>query len=390
MRKFLAVLMSLVVILGIASPSMGKAEEGTTKFTVVFKDSSISGNATKTIKDLGGTIVYEVPEIGLVQVEAPAGFAKNAINNKSIVAANPSFAYDLPNTKSIELESNEDLTEQAGLFDTYQWDIKRLTNDGATFAEGAEGGAQSAWIMKAIISAANDGVDVINMSLGGIYSKAQVYYNDPETGEKVRLGSDIAEYVAYMRAAKYAESKGSLIVSSAGNDAIDAKSPKTVTELANEKYGELGYEFQGASVYAPADIPNVVTVSATGPQDELAVYSTYGNGYVDVAAPGGNYDLRLEYIAAGKDDEYLANQLYIHEFAFSSVPYITPITNENGNVIDYQYDGPGYSWMVGTSMASPKVSAIAALLYDEHEGASPSDIKVMLKQTAEDIGAGST
>ncbi|KGX91210.1 S8 family peptidase [Pontibacillus marinus] len=497
MKKFLAILMSLVVILGITSPTMGNAEEETTKFTVVFKDSSIPGNAKKTIKDLGGTIIYEVPEIGLVQVEAPVGFASNAINNSSIVAANPSLQYELPDGKSIEMEmaeeqdetnnngngkgkgktttSSETLLEDASLFDLYQWDIQRLTNDGATFAEhsgshdvvvgiidsgidlnhpdvqknllpgsknfvpaggiygvdtsetgdindvqdrnghgthvagsiagngamlgvapdvgfqsyrvfGAEGGAYSAWIMSAIVAAANDGVDVINMSLGGIYSKGQVYYNNPVTGEKERLGSDIAEYVAYMRAAKYAESKGTLIVSSAGNDAIDAKSPKTVTELANDNYGELGYEFQGASVYAPADIPNVVTVSATGPQDELAVYSTYGNGYVDVAAPGGNYDLMLQYEAEGKSDEYMNNMLYATEFAFSSVPVLNYITNEDGLVVDYEYTRPSYSWYVGTSMASPKVAAIAALLYDEHEGASPSDIKVMLKQTAEDIG----
>ncbi len=468
--------MSLVVILGIASPNMGNAEEDTTKFTVVFKDSSISKDAKKIIKDLGGKIIYEVPEIGLVQVEAPVGFAKNAINKSSIVAANPSLTYDLPNTKTIELDSNEDLTDQAVLFDTYQWDIKRLTNDGATFEEhsgshdvvvgiidsgidlnhpdiqknllpgsknfvpaggiygvdtsetgdvndvqdrnghgthvagsiagngamlgvapdvgfkayrvfGAQGGAYSTWIMDAIVAAANDGVNVINMSLGGIYSKGQVYYNDPVTGEKVKLGSDIAEYVAYMRAAKYAEKKGALIVSSAGNDAIDAKSPKTVTELANAKYSELGYEFQGASVYAPADIPNVVTVAATGPQDELALYSTYGNGYVNVAAPGGNYETYMQYLNEGRLDEYLNKMLFVHEFAFSTVPSITTITNDNGNVIDYQYNGPDYGWKVGTSMASPKVSAIAALLYDEHEGVSPRKVKVMLQQSAEDIGA---
>lgn len=473
MRKLFAVVMSLVLVMGVFSPSMVGAAEDTTKFTVVMKKDN--KKATDAIEDLGGEVVYEVPEIGLYQVEAPADFAKKAKGVKAIKAANPSLTFELPETKSIELESNENLTDQAGLFDAYQWDIKRLTNDGATFEEhsgshdvvvgiidsgidlnhpdvqknllpgsenfvpaggingvdksetgdpndvqdrnghgthvagsiagngamlgvapdagfrayrvfGADGGAQSAWIMDAIITAANDGVNVINMSLGGIYSKGQVYYHNPETGERERLGSDIAEYVAYKRAAKYAESQGALIVSSAGNDGIDAKSPKTVTELANEKYGELGYEFQGASVYAPADISNVVTVSATGPQDELSVYSTYGNGYVDVAAPGGNYDLRLEYIAEGKEDEYLANMLYVQEFAFSSIPSVNTTLNEDGNVVDYEYVAPSYSWYVGTSMAAPKVSAIAALLFDEHDNVSPRKVKVLLQQTAEDIG----
>ncbi len=473
MRKFFSVLMSVALLLGVVTPTIAGANEAKTTFTVVLKKNN--HKATDAIEELGGEIVYEVPEIGLYQVEASSDFAKKAKGVNAIQAANPSLTFEVPNVKTIPLDTTENITDEAGFFDAYQWDIKRLTNDGATFEEhsgshdvvvgiidtgidlnhpdvqknllegsknfvpaggiygvdksetgdlndvqdrnghgthvagsiagngamlgvapdvgfkayrvfGAEGGAQSAWIMAAIVAAANDGVDVINMSLGGIYSKGQVYYTDPETGVRERLGSDIAEYVAYKRAAKYAESNGSLIVSSAGNDGIDAKSPKTVTELANDNYGELGYEFQGASVYAPADISNVVTVSATGPQDELSVYSTYGNGYVDVAAPGGNYDTRLEYIAAGKEEEYLANQLYIHEFAFSSVPVVSTSTDANGNVVDYQYVRPSYSWYVGTSMAAPKVSAIAALLFDEHKNVSPRKVKVLLQQTAEDIG----
>ncbi|TFB24400.1 peptidase S8 [Filobacillus milosensis] len=471
MKKFLGIFLSLVVILGLASPSFGGEKEETINYTVVFKQSQLPSNADRVIEELGGTIVYEVPEIGLVQVEAPADFAKKAIGSSAITAANPSMTFELPEGKTIEMDEQlqQSLTDQAALFDAYQWDIKRLTNDGATFENhsgshdvvvgiidtgidlnhpdvsknlmdgsknyvpaggmygvdesetgdindiqdrnghgthvagsiaangamlgvapdvgyrayrvfGAEGGAYSAWIMAAIIGAANDGVDVINMSLGGIYSKGQVYLD----GE--RLGSDIAEYVAYKRATKYAEKNGALIVSSAGNDAIDAKSPKTVTDLANEKYGYLGYEFQGASVYAPGDIQNVVTVSATGPQDELSVYSTYGNGYVDVAAPGGNYDLALEYLAAGKYDEYLEQMLYTQEYAFSSVPVLNYEVNENGLVTNYTYERPGYSWYVGTSMAAPKVSAIAAILFDEHEGISPKKVKVLLQQSAEDIG----
>ncbi|WP_345242152.1 S8 family peptidase [Pontibacillus salipaludis] len=473
MKKLFGLVLSLVLALGVASPVSAKGQEEQTTFTVVFKNDQID---RASIEDLGGTITYEVPEIGLAQVEAPSDFAMKAVNLEGVTAANPTLTFEAPEVASIPFESSSVSTEDAVLWETYQWDIKRLTNNGATFEKhsgshdvvvgiidtgidlnhpdvqknllpgsknfvpaggiygadksenadptdvqdrnghgthvagsiaangamlgvapnagfkayrvfGAEGGAQSAWIMAAIVSAANDGVDVINMSLGGIYSKGQVYYHNPVTGEKERLGSDIAEYVAYQKAAKYAEKKGALIVTSAGNDAINAGNPRTVTDLANEKYGELGYEFQGASVYAPGDLPNVVTVASTGPEDELALYSTYGNGYVDVAAPGGNYELYLEYLRAGKLNEYLSNQLQINEFAFSTVPSVEYTYNKDGSIRNYRYVEPSYGWKVGTSMAAPKVATIAALLFDEHSGASPKDVKVMLQQTAEDIGA---
>lgn len=487
--------MSLVLMLGFASPLHSNADENLINFTVVFNKEELPKNAKQIIESLGGQISNEVSEIGVVEVLAPVDFAKKAMGNSSILTANPALMYQLPDANpldvSLDIVQQEEMkgkgkkknttttegasTESASLFDIYQWDIKRLTNDGATFAAhsgshntvvgiidsgidlnhpdvlknllpgsknyvpaggiygadmsesgnvndvqdrnghgthvagsiaangamlgvapdvgyrayrvfGAEGGAYSTWIMQAMIDAANDGADVINMSLGGISAKGQYYYNDPVSGEKIRLGNDVAEYVAYMRAAKYAESMGTLVVSSAGNDGIDASSKKNVTDLANEKYGQYGYEFRGASVYAPAAIPNVVTVSATGPNDELALYSTYGNGYVDVAAPGGNYEMYMQYLNEGRFDEYLANQLYTQEFAFSSVPRVSYSYDANGFVSGYTYDNPGYSWYVGTSMAAPKVSAIAALLFDANEGASPSDIKVMLQQTAEDIG----
>jgi len=485
MKKYVAIILGIIVSIAFAMPAAAAPKEDRTVFTIVFKSESTPKGANKLITDLGGEIVYEVPEIGLVQVKAPASFGKKAIANASISAVNPSLIYEMPSVKSIASGASsldvsspdkEDVIPQsARYFDEYQWDIKRLTNNGATFAThsgnhdvvvgiidsgidlnhpdvlknlldgsknfvpeggvygvdeseagilsdvqdrnghgthvagsiagngsmlgvapnvgikayrvfGAEGGAYSAWIMAAIIQAANDHVDVINMSLGGIYSKGGVYLVDQETGERTRLGSDIAEYIAYKRAVTYAEKNGTLIVTAAGNDATDASSKKNVTELANELYGELGYEFQGASVYAPASLPNVVTVSATGPQDELAVYSNYGAGYVDVAAPGGNYDLELEYLARGKHDDYILDGLYAEEYAFSSVPVVEYTTNSDGLVTGYTYVRPGYSWYVGTSMAAPKVAAMAALIYDEYDGITPQKAKVMLRKHAEDIG----
>ena len=101
------------------------------------------------------------------------------------------------------------------------------------------GGGTVADIAEAIKFAADNGADVINMSLGG--------------GGESQLMKD---------AINYAHSKGVVIIAAAGN------------------------ESQNAASY-PARYPNVFAVSALGPDGEKAPYSNYGAG-VDISAPGGS------------------------------------------------------------------------------------------------------
>ncbi|MEM9924403.1 MAG: S8 family peptidase [Cyanobacteria bacterium P01_D01_bin.50] len=101
------------------------------------------------------------------------------------------------------------------------------------------GGGTVADIAEAIKFAADNGADVINMSLGG--------------GGESQLMKD---------AINYAHAKGVVIIAAAGN------------------------ENQNSASY-PARYPNVFAVSALGPDGEKAPYSNYGAG-VDISAPGGS------------------------------------------------------------------------------------------------------
>jgi serine protease len=101
------------------------------------------------------------------------------------------------------------------------------------------GGGTVADIAEAIKFAADQGADVINMSLGG-------------GGESQLM----------KQAIEYAHRKGVAIVAAAGN------------ENAN-----------GSSY--PARYPHVIGVSAFGPDGERAPYSNFGGG-VDISAPGGS------------------------------------------------------------------------------------------------------
>jgi subtilisin family serine protease len=245
------------------------------------------------------------------------------------------------------------------------------------------GGAQQIWITNAIIAAANDGVDVINMSLGGVRVKGQWYYTDPTTGEKIRLGGDAADVVAYNRAVRYAVERNVTVVAAAGNAAQDMSNPAKVADWYNEYLHSIGYtqyEVQGAASFVPAQIPGVITVSATGggfgTDDRLAFFSNYGSGVIDVAAPGGDAGP----VSFEEEDWY-------KYLVLSTVPtYLAPTRNA-----DQIFGETGYGWKAGTSMASPQVAGTAAAYISyvyETTGKKPkpSQVQTRLQQTAEEAG----
>lgn len=226
--------------------------------------------------------------------------------------------------------------------------------------------AESAWIFKAIIAAADDGVDVISMSIGNYDLRGQAFYRDPETNEKKRLGDDSADIKAYKRAIKYAQKKDVIIVAAAGNDGINCTNKHEVTEFLKRSINDENYKIVGAGFEVPATLPGVITVSATGPNDELASYSNYGPGYIDIAAPGGNVELYEQYLEEDNLSEYFENGLNYQEMCFGA--------DQNG----------GYFFDVGTSLSTPKVSAVIALLIDKYGKMSPNRIKHMLVKDSVD------
>ena len=194
-------------------------------------------------------------------------------------------------------ESTNNREGVAGLaFDATLMPIKVLDEYGSGLSSDVADG---------IRFAADNGANIINMSLGSAYP------------------SDVIQ-----AAVKYARRKGVLIVCAAGN----------------------GF---GSPVGYPAAFPGCIAVSSVGPTGELAPYSSYG-APVALAAPGG--DRSLDPNGGG----IVQNTIF-------------PV--EQGG------QGDGYYAFQGTSMASPHVAAVAALVMAQGQR-DPSRVRDVLLRSA--------
>jgi serine protease len=195
------------------------------------------------------------------------------------------------------------------------------------------GEGDSLKIARAIRFAAKHGADVINLSL--------------EFDHTV-VASEIPEIISAIR---YAHSRGAVIVAAAGN----YKRPS----LRRVAY--------------PARAVDVIAVGATTRHGCRAQYSSYGAD-LDVVAPGGGVDS-----APSTTQERL---LCRHETPGSWIFQETFL----GNSVRKFGLPPSYE---GTSMASPHVSAIAALLIATHrlgDQPTPEAVEDRIEQTARDLG----
>lgn len=217
------------------------------------------------------------------------------------------------------------------------------------------GAGDFSWINKGIVYAANNGADVINMSLGTTLNKNGFYLD--ENGELQKVPAVYIQYwiQAQQRAINYAYKKGAVVVTSAGNESANADGNSSL-------------------IITPADLENVIAVSATAPnlwlQDILndvkpnldisASYTNYGKSLIDLAAPGGDFD-------------YYPNPDYRYDMVLS--------TNNN----------EGFAFAAGTSMASPHVAGVAALIISKNGGhMSPHIVTKQLMKTADKIDSNGT
>jgi serine protease len=115
----------------------------------------------------------------------------------------------------------------------------------------------------------------------------------------------------------------------------------------------------------PASYNGVISVSAVDSQRQAASYSNFGDT-IDIAAPGGNNGVDL-----------------------NGDGYPDGVLSTGGSVSESGTINFVYSFLNGTSMASPHVAGVMALMKSVNPGLSPADIDTLLIQgeLTDEVGA---
>ncbi|TDW17874.1 S8 family peptidase [Kribbella kalugense] len=204
--------------------------------------------------------------------------------------------------------------------------VKVVNDDGFIYPE---------YSICGIVWAAEHHMDVTNHS----------YFIDPFQFWCKDNGDQGAVQEAVRRAYAWAADHGTLSVAAAGNSNYDLSNKTTDTTSPNDST-PVSRTIDNNCLDMPTELPGVITVASTTQARVKSSFSNFGLNKIDVAAPGSTI--------------------------LSTLP------------------GGGYGTMSGTSMASPHVTGIAALLKSTHPSWGPRELERALQKEADDTACPTT
>jgi len=427
----LAVL-ALILATGVFESAKG-AQAGTTQtYLVLYKQQSVPAGAASAIQRAGGTLVYSYDAIGVaIAQSASTSFRSKVLSDKKVegVSSTAGFGVQLKDEMVVADASAIASSVSASWGDplsNMQWDMRQIhvpeaheitggsrsivvgdidtgldythpdlaanvdfansvscvggvpntnpaawdddnghgTHTAGTIAAAANGigivgvapnvkiagikagNADGYFFPEAVVCAfmwaANRGIDVTNNS----------YFADPWLFNCRNDAEQRAIWKAEQRAIRYAMQQGVVVVAAEGNENIDLSKKNIDTISPDTDPNPTPREVTNACVVIPVEIPGVIGVTANGYQLQKSYYSSYGVGVTQVVAPGG--DRRFQ----------------------------VPPVIDNGRVLS-TFPGGVWAWAQGTSMASPHVAGVAALVMSQFGKMPQGAVQAKLTSTAD-------
>ncbi|MFG2055439.1 S8 family serine peptidase [Micromonospora sp. NPDC048930] len=221
-------------------------------------------------------------------------------------------------------------------------------------------------VVNALVHAGDVGLDVVNMSF---YVDPWLYNCTANPADSPEAQAEQQVIIEGMnRALNYAHDKGVTLVGALGNNHEDLGNPRTDT--SSPDYGAPAYPrpIDNSSCWdLPAEGPHVIGVSALGPSGKKSDFSNYGVEQISVAAPGGWFR-----------DGY-GTSSYRTDANMILSTYPKKVLQEEGSVDKHGNVVPAarsfvfkecteagvcgyYTYLQGTSMASPHAAGVASLI----------------------------
>lgn len=438
----LPVVLSLLLAAAVSPTVVVQASTSSQNYIVLYRGDSVPADAAAVIAAAGGTLVQSYNAIGVAiarsdnarfrsallrdnrieNAASTSGFGVNLDTLNSDVAEAP--AGDLPNVPASDSDT----------FSGLQWDMRQIQAPQAHAITGGSrqvlvgdidtgldyrhpdlvpnldfanstscvGGVRNqdpnAWDddsghgthTAGTIAAAANGIGIVgaapNVRLaaikvstpdGFIYPEAVIcafmwagerrfdvtnnsYFADPYLYNCKNDPVQHAIWKAEHRAIRYAMNQGVTVVASAGNSNQDVQHPPQGNQC----------------VRVPSEIEGVIVVAANGNLREKSYYSNYSQ--VDVTAPGG--DALYQLTPEAPNGRVLST-------------YPARLRNLAGVIQDPAAPGAYYRYLQGTSMASPHVAGVAALVISQHGDSDtlqngalrPGQVRAIINQTADPL-----
>jgi subtilisin family serine protease len=417
LAKIVVALAIAASLMAFAAPPAAPAQAGTAQtYIVLYKQKAVPANAGSVIAEAGGALIYRYEKIGVAIVRSDsASFRDEILRDKKVMGATSTAGFVVPLGDGLTaIDAADAPASNDDPLANEQWDMRQIhvpeahaitTGSPAVVVGDIDSGVDynhpdlaanidfersvsciggvpnpdpAAWEdnnghgthTAGTIAAAKNGVGIVGVApdvkiaaikgctdAGYCWPEDIVcsfmwaaehqidvtnnsYYVDPYEFNCHNDPEQRAIWKAIHRAVRYAQSQGVTVVTSAGNSNIDLAHP--------------GGGITNACDDLPVELAGVIGVSANGNLLQKSYYSSHGVGAVDVVAPGGDaYFQRTDEAPNGR--------------VLSTIP------TKFGS----------YGWGQGTSMASPHVAGVAALIISQYGKMMPGRVQAHITQTAD-------